>query len=178
MNKEELTKKLLEETLIYVALGFKTEKEQEEFSNGQSIMKIMFSVPEKMIVKQEGLFDQHRHFDLNSTDGMMQAAKELIVNMTKYYCQMDSVFGWDESDDENIKEMFKLGENDILIIEGLHALNDELTKSIPSENKYKIYNCHLITLYNMFKKKVNVSITNIILSSLSSTPPCPGIIFP
>ena len=27
----------------------------------------------------------------------------------------------------------------------------------------------------MFKKKVNVSITNIILSSLSSTPPCPGI---
>ena len=29
----------------------------------------------------------------------------------------------------------------------------------------------------MFKKKVNVSITNIILSSLSSTPPCPGIKF-
>lgn len=107
MNKEELTKKLLEETLTYVALGFKTEKEQEEFSNGQSIMKIMFSVPEKMIVKQEGLFNRHRHFDLNSTDGMMQAAKELIVNMTKYYCQMDSFFGWDESDDENIKEMFK-----------------------------------------------------------------------
>jgi hypothetical protein len=70
-------------------------------------MKIMFSVPEKMIVKQEGLFDQHRHFDLNSTDGMMQAAKELIINMTKYYCQIDSVFGWDESDDKNIKEMFK-----------------------------------------------------------------------
>ena len=107
MNKEELTKKLLEETLTYVALGFKTEKEQEEFSDGRSIMKIMFSVPEKMIVKQEGLFNRHRHFDLNSTDGMMQAAKELIVNMTKYYCQMDSFFGWDESDDENIKEMFK-----------------------------------------------------------------------
>ena len=32
-----------------------------------------------------------------------------------------------------------LGENDILIIEGLHALNDELTKSIPRKNKFKIY---------------------------------------
>lgn len=33
----------------------------------------------------------------------------------------------------------KLGNKDIVIIEGLHALNDELTKSIPRENKYKIF---------------------------------------
>lgn len=32
-----------------------------------------------------------------------------------------------------------LKDNDIIIIEGLHALNDELTKSISSDNKYKIY---------------------------------------
>ena len=33
----------------------------------------------------------------------------------------------------------KLGEKDIIIIEGLHALNDELTKSIKREDKYKIF---------------------------------------
>ncbi|MFA5408288.1 MAG: nucleoside kinase, partial [Bacilli bacterium] len=33
----------------------------------------------------------------------------------------------------------KLGEKDILIIEGLHALNEELTKAIDEESKYKIY---------------------------------------
>lgn len=33
----------------------------------------------------------------------------------------------------------QLRENDILIIEGLHALNEELTKSIDKKNKYKIY---------------------------------------
>lgn len=32
-----------------------------------------------------------------------------------------------------------LGEKDIIIVEGLHALNDELTKSIDKDNKYKIY---------------------------------------
>lgn len=33
----------------------------------------------------------------------------------------------------------KLGENDILIIEGIHCLNDALTYQLPQENKFKIY---------------------------------------
>ncbi|MGN1268020.1 MAG: nucleoside kinase [Candidatus Aphodocola sp.] len=34
---------------------------------------------------------------------------------------------------------FNLEENDIIIIEGLHGLNEELTGNIKKENKYKIY---------------------------------------
>lgn len=33
----------------------------------------------------------------------------------------------------------KLEENEVLIFEGIHALNEELTKEIPRENKFKIY---------------------------------------
>ena len=33
----------------------------------------------------------------------------------------------------------QLGENDLIIVEGLHALNDELTMSIDNKKKYKIY---------------------------------------
>lgn len=33
----------------------------------------------------------------------------------------------------------ELGENDILVIEGIHCLNDELTRDLPKENKFKIY---------------------------------------
>ena len=40
----------------------------------------------------------------------------------------------------------KLEENDILIIEGLHALNEEISKGIPNKNKYKIYISPLIYL--------------------------------
>ena len=40
----------------------------------------------------------------------------------------------------------KLEENDILIVEGLHALNDQISKEIPSKNKYKIYISPLIYL--------------------------------
>ena len=37
------------------------------------------------------------------------------------------------------KNRLKLNENDIIIIEGLHCLNEELTKLVPRENKYKVY---------------------------------------
>lgn len=40
---------------------------------------------------------------------------------------------------EYIDNYLQLNENDIIIIEGLHALNDELTMSIERKYKYKIY---------------------------------------
>jgi len=40
----------------------------------------------------------------------------------------------------------QLGEKDILIVEGLHALNEEISKDIPKKNKYKIYISPLIYL--------------------------------
>lgn len=38
-----------------------------------------------------------------------------------------------------VGHMEKLEEDGIIILEGIHGLNDELTKYIPRENKYKIY---------------------------------------
>lgn len=36
-------------------------------------------------------------------------------------------------------DFMQLGETDILILEGIHCLNDELTYDLPKENKFKIY---------------------------------------
>lgn len=43
-------------------------------------------------------------------------------------------------------ETMKLGADEILVIEGIHCLNDELTSAIPRENKYKIYISNLTVL--------------------------------
>ena len=40
----------------------------------------------------------------------------------------------------------QLGENDILVIEGIHCLNDVLSYSLPKENKFKIYISALTSL--------------------------------
>lgn len=47
----------------------------------------------------------------------------------------------------NGKKM-RLGEDEILVMEGIHCLNDKLTKSIPKEQKYKIY-ISALTVLNM-----------------------------
>ena len=39
-----------------------------------------------------------------------------------------------------------LGESDVLVIEGIHCLNDKFTHSLPAENKFKIYISCLTTL--------------------------------
>lgn len=40
---------------------------------------------------------------------------------------------------EYLGNTLKLGDSDILIIEGLHAINDDLTYDVPKDRKYKIY---------------------------------------
>ena len=42
----------------------------------------------------------------------------------------------------------KLGKEDVLVIEGIHCLNDKLTSRIPKEQKYKIY-ISALTVLNM-----------------------------
>lgn len=43
-------------------------------------------------------------------------------------------------------DFLKLGKDDILVIEGIHGLNDRLSYSLPPESKYKIYISALTTL--------------------------------
>ena len=43
-------------------------------------------------------------------------------------------------------ETLTLGENDVLVMEGIHCLNDEFSKALPKESKYRIYISCLTTL--------------------------------
>ena len=47
---------------------------------------------------------------------------------------------------EKSGQKLQLGENDILVVEGIHALNPELTAQIPSEQKFQVYASALTTI--------------------------------
>lgn len=47
---------------------------------------------------------------------------------------------------EYIGEYLTLGDDDILVIEGIHCLNDKFTYALPAESKYRIYISCLTTL--------------------------------
>ena len=55
-------------------------------------------------------------------------------------------FDFYKGEKKYLNTYLKLDNNDILIIEGLHAINERLTKDIAKENKYKIYVSPLLSL--------------------------------
>lgn len=68
--------------------------------------------------------------------------KDLIDGKTVELPEFDFMVGTKKYNGK----MLKLKPNDILIIEGIHALNPILTKFTPDENKYKIYIAPIATL--------------------------------
>ena len=49
------------------------------------------------------------------------------------------VFNFKTGHREYKGDFLQLGKEDVLVIEGIHGLNDKLSYALPSENKYKIY---------------------------------------
>lgn len=56
----------------------------------------------------------------------------------------------------------KLAEDEILVIEGIHCLNDKLTSSIPKEQKYKIYISALTVLNIDYYNRISTTDTRLI----------------
>lgn len=65
----------------------------------------------------------------------------------------------------------KMNEKSILVVEGIHAFNEQLTEMIPNKNKFKIYICPLTPLnidnHNMFKWYDNRLLRRIVRDNLS-----------
>lgn len=69
-----------------------------------------------------------------------QIAKLLKGNKVKA-----PIFNFISGEKEFVKDL-QMGDKDILIVEGLHAVSGELLKDIPKKNKYKIYISPLVYL--------------------------------
>lgn len=59
-------------------------------------------------------------------------------------------------------ETMKLADDEILVIEGIHCLNDRLTSSIPKEQKYKIYISALTVLNIDYYNRISTTDTRLI----------------
>ena len=59
-------------------------------------------------------------------------------------------------------EKMKLEDGEILIIEGIHSLNDRLTQDIPKENKFKIYISDLTVLNIDYYNRISTTDTRLI----------------
>ena len=124
-----------------------TSKKLELFLKGFGLNPIAISIDnyfldrDKTPILPDGSYDFESLNSIN-VELFNKKLKDLLDGKEVTLPVYNFITGKSELSDESIK----LGEKEILIVEGLHALNEELTYSIDRKNKYKIYLCPLTVL--------------------------------
>ncbi len=84
--------------------------------------------------------DEYGEKDFESIEGLdVPYFNECMVKLLKGERVLLPTFNFKAGKREYNDHYMQLGKNDILVIEGIHGLNDKMSASLPSESKYKIY---------------------------------------
>ncbi|MBO6129520.1 MAG: nucleoside kinase [Pseudobutyrivibrio sp.] len=84
--------------------------------------------------------DEYGEKDFESIEGLdIPYFNECMVKLLKGERVLLPNFNFKIGKREYNDHYMQLGKNDILVIEGIHGLNDRMSSSLPSESKYKIY---------------------------------------
>ena len=124
-----------------------TSKKLQLFLSGNGINPISISIDDYFLDRDktpklpDGSYDFESIRSIN-VKRFNKDLKDLLDGKEVYPLKYNFILGKSIQSDESIK----LQENDILIIEGLHALNKDLTSSIDDIYKYKIYVCPLTVM--------------------------------
>ena len=84
--------------------------------------------------------DENGDYDFETIDALdLDLFNEQLIDLMAGEDVQIPVFNFKEGCREYTREPVKLTKDHIIIIEGIHGLNDKLTKNIPQINKFKIY---------------------------------------
>ena len=100
----------------------------------------IISVDDYFVDREKTPRDENGNYDFETIEaidiaGFNKDMADLLAGKPVYLPRFDFVAGVREYADTPTE----LLEHEILVVEGIHCLNDALTYSLPAENKYKIY---------------------------------------
>lgn len=101
---------------------------------------IPISLDDYFVDRENTPKDENGEYDFESIYALdLELFNEHLKELLKDNEVMLPTFNFKTGKREWKEEKFKLPPNGILIVEGIHGLNEMLTTSIPKENKFKIY---------------------------------------
>lgn len=84
--------------------------------------------------------DENGEFDFETIDALdLELFNEQLLSLMACEEVQIPTFNFKSGKREYTKDPVKLTNDHIIIIEGIHGLNDKLTKNIPQKNKFRIY---------------------------------------
>ena len=107
----------------------------------------LISVDNYFVERTETPLDENGNYNFECLEAIdLKLFNHDLIELLKGNEILMPTFNFKTGHKEYTGETMKLGKDEILVIEGIHCLNDELTSAIPRENKYKIYISNLTVL--------------------------------
>ncbi len=101
---------------------------------------VTISVDNYFVEREDTPRDANGEFDFEDINAIdRKLFNEQILKLINGEEVETPTFNFHTGHKEYRGDKLKLNKNDVLVIEGIHCLNDKLTSNIPKENKFKIY---------------------------------------
>ena len=127
------------------------------------IKPITISVDNYFVERKDTPRDENGNYDFERLDAIdLKLFNEHLTKLLKGEEVQLPIFDFKTGTKSFTGEKIKMKNNEVLVIEGIHCLNDKLTSSIPLEQKYKIYISALTVLNIDYYNRISTTDTRLI----------------
>ncbi len=124
---------------------------------------VTISVDNYFVEREENPKDELGNYDFECIEALdVKLFNEHLVKLLKGEEIEVPTFDFTVGHKKYNGETMKLAEDEVLVIEGIHCLNDKLTSAIPKEQKYKIYISALTVLNIDYYNRISTTDTRLI----------------
>ena len=127
------------------------------------IKPITISVDNYFVEREHTPKDEEGKYDFESINAIdLELFNEHLTKLLKGEEILVPTFNFKTGHKEYHGETMRIKDNEVLVIEGIHCLNDDLTAAIPREQKYKVYISALTVLNIDYYNRISTTDTRLI----------------
>lgn len=129
----------------------------------QGIKPVTISVDNYFVEREQNPIDENGNYDFECIEAIdVELFNRQLLDLLAGKEVELPTFDFTTGHKQYLGKKLKLEEDEILIIEGIHCLNDELTNQIAKENKFKIYISDLTVLNIDYYNRISTTDTRLI----------------
>ena len=127
------------------------------------IKPVTISVDNYFVEREQTPRDENGEYNFECIEAIdLKLFNEHLTKLLNGEEIMVPTFNFKTGHKEYNGETMKIKDNEVLVIEGIHCLNDKLTASIPREQKYKVYISALTVLNIDYYNRISTTDTRLI----------------
>lgn len=127
------------------------------------IKPVTLSVDNYFVERENNPKDENGNYDFECIEALdLDLFNSQLVDLLNGKEVSLPTFNFTTGKKEYKGNTLKLKEDEILVVEGIHCLNDKLTSQIPKENKYKVYISDLTVLNVDYYNRISTTDTRLI----------------